>query len=128
MEIKLDQIETKPRNSNPDPSVGRRPCAECGDLFHAVRHMQQFCSPQCKRVFHERAVLEGRAIVALVKAWRGSRNRREDGPLGSQCLSEICSIVDGFNAADREAGRPAPQLYAKRALAAGRYVDRARRK
>jgi len=105
-----------------------RLCAECGTRFSPSRAHQQFCSTAHKTAFQNRAAVEGRAIVALVKAWRASRNKREDGPLGSACLSEVCSIIDEFNMRDRAAGRPAPQQYAKRLLASGRYMDRETRK
>jgi hypothetical protein len=106
----------------------RRSCAECGQPFKPSRFHQSFCCPAHKVAFQNRAAVEGRAIIALAKAWRASRNRREDSALGSQCLSELCTILDEFNARDREAGRPAAQAYAKRLLAMGRYMDRETRK
>ena len=107
------------------PSAPRgRSCANCGSSFQPVRDLQQFCSPTCKKTFHARAATEGGSVIALLKAWRASRNNKADAALGSACLSEICAIVDLLNSRDREAGRPSPQAYAKRLLKSGRYIDR----
>lgn len=102
-------------------------CPECGNLFNRNRPQQEFCSTAHAKSFQNRQLTEGRAVVALLKAWRASRNKKENGPLGAQCLSEVCTILDSFNAADREAGRPNAIVYGKRLLSSGRYIDRARR-
>jgi hypothetical protein len=107
-------------------------CAECGCRFHKVRPQQQFCSSAHKTAFQNRQNVEGRAVVALAKAWRAGRNLGK-GPeaesqreVARQALSELCSILDSFNAADKADGRPNPLHYAKGLLQAGRYIDRQR--
>lgn len=110
------------------PQAASRRCAECGEGFKPNRPQQQFCCPAHKTAFQNRAAVEGRAIIALAKAWRASRNNKANRELGSDCLSELCSILDGFIMDDREAGRPGPMEYAKSLLRSGsRFIDRQRK-
>jgi hypothetical protein len=124
--------------SSPTASSARpgRLCAECGVEFKPTRNHQSFCSDAHKKTFHNRAAVEGRAIIALAKAWRASRNAKGNSPealaireVGNKALSEMVSIVDGFMAEDKDAGRPSPIPYVRRLLAnGGRYMDRQRRR
>lgn len=105
-------------------------CAECGSRFQKTRPHQQFCSDAHKRAFQNRQNVEGRAVIALAKAWRAGRNlgkeATDERETARQVLSELCSILDNFNAADKDAGRPNPLHYAKGLLRQGRYIDRQR--
>ena len=103
-------------------------CPNCGNPFKRKSYQQSFCGKECKIAFQNRAAAEGRAIVALAKAWRASRNAKANREIGAQCLAELCSILDSFNSEDRAAGRPSPIGYAKGLLAQGRYIDRQRSK
>lgn len=102
-----------------------RICPECGG--EVVRRsargpMPTFCSVECRREHSNRHIVEGRAVIAHLKAWRIDRG---SGEIAKASFNEICTIVDGFNAADREAGRPRADLYAAKLLADGRlYIDR----
>lgn len=112
---------------------GKGICAECGERFHINRPQQQFCCPAHAKAFQNRMLSEGRAVVALAKAWRAGRNlgngpeAEENREVARQALSELCAILDGFNAADKAAGRPNPLHYAKGLLRGGRYIDRSRK-
>lgn len=108
----------------PQAAPGARVCHECGGEFVHKSYQQQFCSTAHKAAFQNRQAVQGRAVVALAKAWRASRNRKDDRELGSKALAELCSILDSFNADDREVGRPSPVKYARALLSTGRYVDR----
>jgi hypothetical protein len=105
-------------------------CPECGTEFRRSSGrggVKTFCTAEHKKAYQARAAAEGRAIIALAKAWRECRNRKEDGPTGSAALAEMVSILDSFNAADRKAGRPRTTEYVKRQLRSGyRYMDRKR--
>lgn len=106
-----------------------RLCPNCGaEVVRKSKHgpTPTFClGGVCSKEFHSRELTEGRAIIALVKAWRLSRNRKEDKALGASCLSELTSIADRFNAADREAGRPRITEYVRIQLKTGyTYQDR----
>jgi hypothetical protein len=113
-------------------AMPRGVCAECGQRFHINRPQQQFCSPAHAKAFQNRQLTEGRAVVALAKAWRSGRNlgkgpeAEDQREVARQALSELCAILDSFNAADRDAGRPNPLHYAKGLLRQGRYIDRQR--
>lgn len=112
----------------PAPQSGRkaRICAECGTSFVPARPQQQFCESAHKIAFQNRAAAEGRAVIALAKAWRASRNSAANRELGSKCLSELAAILDLFNSDDRAAGRPSPMIYAESLLKQGRFIDRRR--
>lgn len=120
----------KPKKAKPaKPGIGTRAadmiCPNCGG--EVVRRSNRgprptFCSPKCKRDFGNRLIVEGRAVIAYLKAWRIDRGQ---GNIAKASFGEICSIVDSFNAADREAGRPRADLYAAKLLDTGYlYMDR----
>jgi endogenous inhibitor of DNA gyrase (YacG/DUF329 family) len=114
------------------PSVSERAreaiCPNCGD--EAVRRSARgpvptFCSAECKRDHGNRHMVEGRAVIALLKAWRIDRG---SGEIAKAAFAEAVSILDKFNAADKDAGRPRADLYAAKLLNTGRrYIDREQR-
>lgn len=105
-------------------------CAECGGRFPKNRPQQQFCCPAHKTAYQNRLAVQGRAVVAFAKAWRSGRNlgkgpeAEDQREVARQALSELCAILDSFNAEDKAAGRPNPLHYAKGLLRSGRYIDR----
>lgn len=104
-----------------------RQCPECGAEVrrrHAKGAIPNFCGPECKKGYHNRSANEGRAIIALAKAWRAARTRKEDAAVGSAAMAEMVAIIDLLNAQDRKAGRPRPTEYAKALIYQGRYIDR----
>ena len=109
-------------------------CPECGNALPAREAGKRgaaaiFCCEAHKTAFQNRQAVQGRAVIALAKAWRASRNRKEDRAIGAAALNELCAILDQFNADDREASRPRPTEYAETLLASGsRYMDRKRAK
>lgn len=100
-------------------------CPNCGGA--AVRRsargpMPTFCSPECKREHANRHIVEGRAVIALLKAWRIDRAQ---GDIAKASFAEANRILDQFNAQDREAGRPRADLYAAKMLNDGtQFCDR----
>lgn len=104
-----------------------RICPECGGpvVRTSVRGpAPTFCSPAHKKAFGNRKLVEGQAVIGLLKAWRIDRG---SGPIAQAALAQLCAVVDGFNAADKEAGRPRADLYAAKLLVDGFvYADRAR--
>lgn len=109
----------------------QRQCPNCGKPV--VRKpgpggAKTFCAPRCKVEYQGRAMNEGRAIIAFAKAWRESRNRKEDREVGSAALAELCNVLDSFNAADRAAGRPRTTEYVKTQFQRGYlYRDRSQK-
>lgn len=113
----------------PAPSLRTRAnekvCPNCGG--EVVRRsdrgpMPTFCSATCKQEHANRHIVEGRAVIALLKAWRIDRAQ---GPIAKAAFSELNKILDTFNAQDREAGRPRADLYAAKLLDDGRaFHDR----
>jgi endogenous inhibitor of DNA gyrase (YacG/DUF329 family) len=88
--------------------------------------MPTFCGETCKKAHGNRHIVEGRAMAALIKAWRIDRAQ---GEIAQTAFQQICQIADQFNAADREAGRPRADLYAAKLLADGSmFHDRQRAK
>jgi hypothetical protein len=121
--------------SLPTPAAApRNVCCECGQPFKAVRSHQLFCSKEHAKTFQNRQLAEGRAVIALAKAWRVGRNVKGSTPeaeklkrTASEALTELCSVLDFFIANDRDEGRPNPLVYAKGLLRSGRYIDRQHR-
>ena len=108
-------------------------CPECGAPIAprpAGKRGQAptFCCTAHQTAFQQRQFQQGRAIIALAKAWRSSRNRKEDRETGAAALSEMSAILDSFNFDDAKAGRPRPAEYAAHLLANGRFIDRRRAK
>ena len=103
-------------------------CPNCG--ADVVRKSSKgpppdFCSTKCRKEFWNRANSEGRALVSFVKAWRISWGK---GPIGKAAMSEMSSIADQLNEADRLAGRPPADLHAAKMLDSGTlYMDRKKR-
>lgn len=96
-----------------------RVCPECGG--EVVRRSARgpiptFCSPECKRSHNNRHLVEGRAVIAFLKAWRIDRG---SGEIAKASLAQVCQIVDQFNAQDRDAARPRADLYAAKLLRDG---------
>lgn len=96
-----------------------RVCPECG--HEVVRRsargpMPTFCSNGCKKDHANRALVEGRAVIAFAKAWRVDRG---SGAIAKGSLAQLCAILDQFNAQDLEAGRPRADLYAAKLLRDG---------
>lgn len=103
-------------------------CPWCGK--HAERKSPKgrapmFCSKACMTAMERLKLADGRAIIALAKAWRISRNNPGNSALGAQCLSEISAILDLQNERDRKAGRSSAMTlgYAERLLKGDRYKD-----
>lgn len=85
-----------------------------------------FCCDEHKKAHANRHIVEGRAVIALLKAWRIDRAQ---GPIAQECFAQICTITDKFNAQDREAGRPRADLYAAKLIRDGSiFVDRQNRR
>ena len=115
------------RQSKPTISERAREaiCPECGGQVvrrSARGPMPTFCSPECKRDHGNRHIVEGRAIIALAKAWRIDRGT---GEIAKTAFEQMCRIIDQFNAQDREASRPRADLYAAKLMVDGRmFMDR----
>lgn len=106
-----------------------RVCPECGG--EVVRRSARgptptFCSKECKRAFSNRQLVEGRAVISLLKAWRIDRG---SGPIARAAFTEACRILDQFNGQDRADGRPRADLYGAKLLWTDgrRYMDRCAR-
>lgn len=104
-------------------------CPECGG--QVVRRSTRgpkptFCGPECKRAHGNRHIVEGRAVIAFLKAWRIDRG---SGEIAKASFQQLCQIVDQFNTQDRAAGRPRADLYAAKLMEDGRlYMDRQNQK
>ena len=115
--------------SNAKPTIAdrarERVCPECGGAVvrrSARGPMPTFCSQECKKSHANRHIVEGRAVIALMKAWRIDRAQ---GEIAKEAFAQVNRILDQFNAQDREAGRPRADLYAAKLLADGsQFFDR----
>ena len=88
---------------------------------------KHFCCNEHKVAYQARQAKEGRAIIAIAKAWRMSRNSPANKETGSQAFAELCRMLDGFNAEDRAEGRAPAVDYVRTLFSDGRlYIDRRR--
>lgn len=118
--------ETSETTARPIPRLYSRICGECGQPFQAQRPHAVFCCQAHNRAYQNRLAVQGRAIAALAKAWQACRNNKGNTEFRGVVLNEMCSIINGFCAEDREAGRIDPITYAKTLVKGGRYIDRQR--
>lgn len=122
--------------SKPKPSIRERArdmiCPECGKPVERKSKFGPapiFCAPlpgakrsACQVAHQNRHIAEGRAVIALLKAWRIDRG---SGEIAQESFAQASAIIDLFNAQDRDAGRPRPDLFAAKMLADGSiYLDR----
>lgn len=110
------EIQTKPAGKPTIKDRARqRICPECGaDVPQGTRGRPRiFCCPEHKRAFNNRALSDGAAALAFLKAWRVDRG---SGEIAKASLQRLCQMVDSFNEADREAGRPRADLYAAKLI------------
>ncbi len=115
--------------------AAERICPNCGGpvVRRSARGSHPtFCSAKgegvCKREHANRHTVEGRAVMAFLKAWRIDRG---SGEIAKGAFAQVCQIVDQFNAADlayrgpNGEQRPRADLYAAKMLASGTmYFDR----
>jgi endogenous inhibitor of DNA gyrase (YacG/DUF329 family) len=104
-----------------------RVCPNCGakpERKSAKGPRPTFCTKECKRAHNNRLLVEGRAVIGFLKAWRIDRG---SGEIAQKSFAQVCEITDLFNARDLEAGRPRADIYAATVLVEGtRYFDRQR--
>lgn len=105
-------------------------CAGAVERRSAKGPMPTFCSMECKKAHGNRHIVEGRAMAALIKAWRIDRGQ---GDIAQTAFQQVCQIADQFNAADNAwrgpngERRPRADLYAAKLLADGSmFIDRQR--
>ena len=124
--------------SKPKPTarerVAERICPNCGkpvQRVHKKGPIPTFCTARpgqnsipCKVEMNNRLTVEGRTVIALLKAWRIDRGQ---GEIAQAAFQQVCEIVDLFNAQDLAAGRPRADYHAASIIAQQtRYFDRRR--
>lgn len=126
----------KPKKAKPTIAerARERVCPNCGGPVvrrSAKGPAPTFCSPECKKAHGNRAIVEGRAVIAFLKAWRIDRAQ---GEIAQGAFAQVCQIVDQFNAQDlayrgpNGETRPRADLYAAKLLVDGSmFFDRQRR-
>lgn len=107
-------------------------CPNCGGPVERTTPrgpFPTFCDAKgkgvCKREHSNRHVVEGRAMAALIKAWRIDRG---SGEIAKEAFAQLCQIADLFNAEDAKAGRPRADLYAAKLVSnSSFFIDRSHR-
>jgi endogenous inhibitor of DNA gyrase (YacG/DUF329 family) len=131
-----------PAARRPKPTIRERAaqatCPNCGGAVvrrSARGPFPKFCDARgegvCKKEHANRHVVEGRAMAALVKAWRIDRGQ---GEIAQRAFQQVCQMADQFNAADAAyrgpngETRPRADLYAAKLMADGSmFFDRQNR-
>lgn len=107
-------------------SKPRRRCPEC---YLPSAHKSRFCCPEHQRAFNNRQACEGKAAIALAKAWalgRGGGNTAPN-PISRVAMRELTAMLKDLNDADKAAGRMPATEYVELLMAnESRYFDRRR--
>ncbi len=95
-------------------------CPECGVKFKGPFDAQ-FCSVKHKQAYHNRNAKRGVVAMPLMMGWRGGRagGGSKSKPEATWAFSELCRLLDIWNAEDREAGRTPAWKMAGRKMRAG---------
>lgn len=81
-------------------------CLECCGDYKRTRVDQNFCTPECKRNYHNREQLRGKRVYRALYHWRKSRGQDSKAQ-----FTLLCREVDAWVAEDRKAGRSAPPVF-----------------
>jgi hypothetical protein len=105
-------------------------CTECGATLPPRPEKQKgpgrsYCPDKpCKKIRNARRLTRGSAIIEWAQTWRRNRG---SGSVAQASFSQLCQILDQFNAEDQAAGRPPADLAAARMIVEGTlYCDRQR--
>ncbi len=107
--------------------IKERVCPNCGASVlrkHLKGPSPTFCSKACKTEMNNRLTVEGRAVIAFLKAWRINRG---SGPIAQASFQQAVETIDYFNQRDAKMGRPRADYHAASILKEGtKYIDRQR--
>lgn len=99
--------------ATPTPKTLKAPhtgCPECTKSMKGADPRAVFCTPRCRKIYHNRDTAIGGPLVVLAKAWRQGRHKK-GSKAASYALAQFVDALDRANAADRSAGRmPALQM------------------
>lgn len=102
-------------------------CPWCASIVPSEKvrgEPKAFCTDNCRTSYNNKMKSRGQAVVALAMTWRAGRGSSD---LSKAAYAELCSILDSFNAEDREAGRPPVSIRTGQIMRSGtRYIDRRR--
>lgn len=129
MNTETTTAATRPAKPTIRQRAHERVCPNCGgpvERRSTRGPMPTFCDARgkgvCKKEHANRHLVEGRAVIAFLKAWRIDRGQ---GEIAQKSFEQICRITDQFNAQDLAAGLPRADLYAAKLLADGtQFFDR----
>lgn len=135
---KTVKMATQPETTRAiKPTIGQRAnqpiCPNCGgkvERRNPKGPFPTFCDQKgagvCKREHANLLLVQGRAVIGLLKGWRIDRG---SGEIAQKAFAQICQITDQFNAEDAAAGMPRADLYAAKLMAnSSLYMDRQRRR
>lgn len=109
----------------PNPYRVRTKCPECGGVVPiAKKRARVFCCDAHKNNHANRMAARGKSLAKVSMGWRITRGSGANGKL---LFSEMTSMLDAWNAEDREAGRMRAEEYAMltlNAFASTAYQDR----
>lgn len=91
--------------------------------------LKRFCCNEHKNAYQSRMTKIGRAMAPAALAWRQGRNYKdaEHKEIARDALKELCRILDGQAADDREQGRmPGIDYFAEVSSDGKFYMDRQR--
>lgn len=119
--VPLDEVAALMTKTRPNFARAKGLCRECNAPKHERRSTSDFCSDRCRSDFHNRAKVEGAAVIHIAKRWRRYRNKGD--------FALFTKMLDDLIRADKDTGRshyPKPPASAH-AKVVGRNVEGRRR-
>jgi hypothetical protein len=85
-----------------------RVCAECGAAFGAQRAHAKYCTTECRKAFHNRAMMRGKEVYHFLMIKQYDRHTGGKG-VGEKLARQVLgALVQGYREADarNRDGRP----------------------
>jgi len=106
----VDKAEAPGAGHNKAPATyGQTVCLNCGVTFTRTHHRQAgFHDRKCQIDFQNRNRARGQSLATLAQAWRMGRNTRNPKAkaTATAAFSDMCTLLDRYNAEDKAASRP----------------------
>ena len=106
-----------------------RPCPECGAQFEPSHHLQKFCTADHRVAFARKTADRGELLTALAQTWRKGRHARGDAKaVPAWAFTQLCALLDAWNAEDAACGRDTSIAVQDRMRAGWAAADQAARR
>ena len=98
-----EQIEEAPAKPKRKRRTWKATCPECMTEHEAKHPKAIFCSEKHSQAYADRMAIRGKKAMPYLLAWRGDRGAK--GSTGAKAWSDLQTMLDRWNAEDKEKGR-----------------------